>query len=623
MRLLTGTLVGFVVGGFFSFEPFGVVEEWSIDLRLRARGNRPMADEVRLVGINDGDLENLGRWPLPRGVHADALRVLGALSAKGVVCDILFLEPSADPSQDDLLRQAAGGLGSFTMPYFFQTIGGQDPSHFIEGQRYGVPADDASFIRAADPVKPLAGLGSDFGAANVLPDPGDEIIRRVPMFFKTGDRLYPGLAMQALIRILQAQPDQVRIHPGRLIEIVDTPRGIVRIPIDKNGNFRVNYLGNLDSLQPAFSYSDLYLAVEDKGHAALMRDEIKGRTVIVGDVSTGSADIVTTPIGRMPGMAVQLTALSNILDGRFLFLPPSWLTVLCCALLGLGFATVFRTTRIIPGILVTIGCLAIVIAGSLWAARHDVMFPLTAACGTIAIAASSLTALQSLHFRLAEKRIRDALAPFVDNKVFAHALENEEAPRRSSERRELSILFSDIRGFTRWTEKQEADEVTRTLNEYFSAMVPIVGKFGGTMDKLIGDGMMVFAGAPDEVANHALVAVRIAWAMQREVARLNEKFSMEARDRFGIGIGIHSGFVTVGHFGSEHFQDYTVIGRAVNLASHIESVCPAGKILITPRTRALAGPAVKCRPFGEVQLDGVADQVELLEVIGVNDVDSG
>jgi class 3 adenylate cyclase len=133
----------------------------------------------------------------------------------------------------------------------------------------------------------------------------------------------------------------------------------------------------------------------------------------------------------------------------------------------------------------------------------------------------------------------------------------------------------------------------------------------------MGDGIMVFVGAPQEHENHAEIAVRIALEMRQKVEEMRRKLDAEARDSFQIGIGIHSGFVTVGSFGTDDFRDYTIIGRTVNLASRVQGACPPGKILVTARTRALVGANLETTRFGSVALKGISDQVELFEVTGL------
>jgi class 3 adenylate cyclase len=214
-------------------------------------------------------------------------------------------------------------------------------------------------------------------------------------------------------------------------------------------------------------------------------------------------------------------------------------------------------------------------------------------------------------------RLISTLSPYVSHPVLRRLVDTQEAPRASSERRELTIFFSDIRGFTAWTERVEPDEVAARLNEYFSAMTPVVEKHGGTLDKFIGDCVMVFFGAPEAVEDHAARAVRMAWEMQREVDRLNLLWLQRGYDVLQIGIGIHTAYVTVGNFGSASFLDYTVIGRGVNLAARIESFAPGGRVLISGRTQSLARGVANTRPFAELQLKGIQEPVPVFEVLSV------
>jgi adenylate cyclase len=582
-----------------------------------------VSDDVRLVGIGDRDVGSaLGRWPFPRAVHGDVLRILKAVGAKQVTFDVLFTEPSEVPEQDSMLGQAVKEHGQVTLAYHFENAApgesnrkAEERPHFLpEGSRFGLRVSDWDLVKGHLPVPPFARLEAGYGAVNVVPD-GDGVIRRAPLFFAHEGRLYPSLAMQTVISFLGLREDQIRIVPGQEVTLVDTPKGTLHIPIDKHGQYRVNFLGDIGIFTPAFEYLDLNLAVESKEFGAQVATALKDRAVLIGLASSGNTDVASTSIGRMPGVAVQAMLVSNILTGNHLRFLPIWQQMLLIigagALLGLGM----WPARVWLGIALFIGVSAAWCWVAFQAANTNLMLPLVPVLAAFSGATLVLLGLEAALMKKDRSRVVSVLGRYIARPVLQRLVDTDKSAPASTERRELTIFFSDIRGFTAWTERAEPDEVAARLNEYFAAMTPLVEKHGGTLDKFIGDCVMVFFGAPAADEKHALHAVQMALDMQQEMARLNESWRKRGYDPLHIGIGIHTGFVTVGSFGSAEFLDYTVIGRAVNLAARIESQAEGGKVLISARTHSLVRDEVKTQPHPDLVLKGIPDPQVVWEAV--------
>ena len=619
IRVLTGTLIGLGVYLLSLTSVWRTIEEASNDLRLRMRPPAPSGKEVRLVGIDDDDLKAFGNWPIGRAIHSDALKILTTLGTKQIALDILFSGPSQDPEQDSVLEKTIAESPNVILPYYYGAENPTNDGHFLKGSRYGASTSDLDWMTGSDPEPPFFRIAGGFGAVNMEPDPADEIVRRVPLFIETGDRLFPSLVMLAVMRHFGAGEDQIRIVPGESVNIVGTDRGTISIPVDHRGFYRVNFNTRLESFGPSFSYSLLYRSIDDGRIGKEIADLVQGATIVLGDVSTGSTDMVTTPIGRIPGVLVHATAIRNIIEGAHLRSLSGTAGLFGCIGLGALCGGLFGSRRIsvlLATIVATLIGFAIL---AFFCSRQNLLAPLTPGIAIILLIGATGILLQVLNARSSEDRLKRAVTPFLDRSVLEEVIERS-GQESSAERRELTILFSDIRGFTAWTEKQEPDEVTRVLNQYFHEMIPIVQRNGGTVDKIMGDGLMAFVGAPREEPDHAALAVRIATQMQAKAAELAAELASEAREPLQIGIGIHTGYVTVGSFGSREFKDYTVIGRAVNLAARVQGASPPGKILVTARTKALAGSRFECVPYGSVDLKGVQDKVELFEVVGVESV---
>jgi class 3 adenylate cyclase len=214
-------------------------------------------------------------------------------------------------------------------------------------------------------------------------------------------------------------------------------------------------------------------------------------------------------------------------------------------------------------------------------------------------------------------RANELISRYVAAQVAERILAGDTESIERHERRKLTIFFSDIRGFTEISERLEPEDLSRILNDYLSEMSHIVDEYGGTIDKFVGDAIMVFFGAPaatDDV-DHALRAVRMAIAMQERMQTLPERWRSHAiGEVFAVRIGINTGHASIGNFGSEGRMDYTAIGRHVNLAARLEASCEPGKILISHATWLLVQDEIPCTPRGEIRVKGVRDPVTVYEV---------
>ncbi|MDZ4286368.1 MAG: adenylate/guanylate cyclase domain-containing protein [Prosthecobacter sp.] len=616
-----GALVAALVAALAWSGALDGLEDLTVDYRLRLRKPQAVSEEVRLVGIGDRDVgSKLGRWPFPRAIHGDVLQILNASGAKHVAFDVLFTEPT---DQDALLKKALEGQPNVTLAYHFEnaevtakglmTVG--ERAHFVkDASRYGLLMGDCALVAGRLPVAPFATLPVSYGAVNVVPD-GDGVIRRVPLFFAHEGRLYPSLAMQTIITALGLTADQINIVPGKEVTLVDTSRGTLRIPVDEHGQYRINFLGDLSVFRPAFEYLDLYQAVNSKELEQHLKMAMHDSLAVVGLVSTGNTDVVSSSVGRIPGVAVQAMVMSNILTGNHLRFLPRWQEAMLLVMMGALLGISIWPARVGLGIAAFVMIVGIWCAIAMVAANANLILPVVPMLSTFGVATLALVGLEAVAMKQDRSRVVGALGRYIARPLLERLVAAEGVAPATSERRELTIFFSDIRGFTAWTERAEPDEVAARLNEYFAAMTPLVERHGGTLDKLIGDCIMVFFGAPAVMEDHAQQAVRMAQAMQREMARLNEAWSGRGYEPLNIGIGINTGYVTVGSFGSAAFLDYTVIGRAVNLAARIEESAPAGKILISARTQSLIGDAVRTELHGRMIFKGLPEPQRVYEVV--------
>lgn len=623
LRILIAGMAGAVLGGVHQFAPFTGWEDATVDLRLQLRPKTVAPGAIGIVAVGDKDVEyeQFGGWPFKRSVHADVITILRAFGASHLTFDVIFSDPG-ETEHDEALARTLAERDDFTLAYHFEDLhfpekldqtGGK---HFAEGKRYGVDVRSSPALVGINP-RELIFQTPAVAAVNVRPDANDSVIRRVPLFVQNNGMLYPGLAMQTLIRYLELEPDQIRIVPGKKISLVDTAAGTLEIPIDERLQYRINYTSEINDFDPAFQYLDLYLAVEDTGSGAanLIKEAVSGKPVIIGNVSTGSSDVVTTPIGRLPGMLAQATAINNILTGNHLRFVPTWIQIMGLALAGILLGLILRMSSP-PGIVLTSIFLAGAwLTGAWFLARNDWMIPVLPFLELITLAMVGSLWYQIRLARDETGRTLKALRKYVSPSVAERALREEAFLKIQNERREITVFFSDIRGFTNWSEKKEPEEITLVLNEYLGAMTTIVSEYGGTLDKFVGDCVMVLFNTPNKIENHPIRAVEMAIAMQSKIEDLSKAWRAMGRDPIEVGTGIHTGFATVGNFGSETYSDYTAIGNCVNLAARIESVSGAGEILVSETTRRRVGDTFSTKEKGEFELKGISEKVKVFEVV--------
>jgi adenylate cyclase len=217
-----------------------------------------------------------------------------------------------------------------------------------------------------------------------------------------------------------------------------------------------------------------------------------------------------------------------------------------------------------------------------------------------------------------KRKMKKLFGQYVSKDVYDHLVADPSLARLGGARREMTVLFSDIRGFTTVSERGQPEEIVRTLNEYFTQMVDIVFRHKGTLDKFVGDMVMALFGAPVDDPHHADHAVEAALEMIRALGRLNEQWKAEGRPELDIGIGINTGPMIAGNIGSEQIMSYTVIGDAVNLGSRLESLNKqyGTRIIVSDTTMSKLNARYEFRPLGEVVVKGRTQPVAIFEVIG-------
>jgi adenylate cyclase len=566
-------------------------------VRSHAKGLAPDPDIV-IVDIDEPSLARMhdaGKFPWPRSVYANLVRGVESQKPLAIVFDMTFAEPDTrDPEFDREFNRALKGLKNV----YLSTVR-LEPAGDAKGVPVAQVADALGLERgpAAVPDARIQILPPQIvdeehwrrsGIINFLED-GDGVGRRYWVAMPAYGWMLPSLPARVARGLAYAVPDQESIVLGW--------RGA-------EGSF------------PRVSFADLY---EDFDRKKRLRpaDELKDKIVVVGVSAAALGDLRVTPISTIhPGAEILATAIDNLKNQRWMSRAPDGAQMaLAAVLLALIFAA-FRLGRNAIETGVALAVVSAALLGAQYAALiSNLLLPVTVPL----MFAWVLYFFNAMLAYLREKRAREQavrlFSRFLNPDVVRQIVDQGETVESlSGKTREISILFSDIRGFTTLSETRPPQEIVALLNRYFSRQVGVVFRHGGTLDKFIGDCIMAFWGAPLEDPRHAEHAVAAALEMEQALLDFRKELG-EAGGDFDVGIGIHSGPAVVGFIGAEQKLDYTAIGDSVNLASRIEGLTKEAhsRILVSRETMGACHNAFAFSSRGSYKVKGRTQEVELFQ----------
>jgi adenylate cyclase len=550
------------------------VENWSLDQLFELRGAHQPTVPIVIITIDESSIAELdAQWPFPRAMHGELLDRINAGGPLAIGVDLIFDTPSSRGDADDRAFGAAIARAGNVVLAAAPTV------------------DEQDFYRRIDPNPPLPVLRSGaaaFAPINVISD-ADGLVRRVPINFRVGKQTLLGFDA-ALSRMAARANLAVK-------------------PLPNAPDVLINFCGGARTFPSVAYYRVLRGEIDPEA--------FRGKIVLVGPTSTVLHDLFPTPFargGQMPGIEIHANAIETLVRGNAIREIPRWVSTIVAivtALLGSALVVHLQALRgfvaavVVWGAL-TLGAFAGFALADLW---------LREMAGTVALVLGyGSTVLQ--HF-VREQREKRRLSRFFSPDVLRAVVRASDELSLDSSRRLVTVLFSDLRGFTAISEKLQPEQVAEMLREYLTEMTEIVFKHGGTVDKYIGDCVMALYNVPFADPEHAIKAVRTGLAFQERVraaaARWEAKFGVSIKN----GVGINTGEAIVGALGSKQRLEYTAIGDTVNLASRLESITTdyGASIIISEFTFEHVKGKVVTKELGAVTVKGKSVPVRIYAVL--------
>jgi adenylate cyclase len=655
-------------------------QDWAL---TRLRGPRAPSGRVVIVAVDERSVQAEGLWPWSRAKMARLVDRLAEGGAAAVGFDVIWSEqdelgrrmarvaslvraareragdpdaarrldevwtaargPGAEPALDvdptEQLADAIERARNVTVGFMF--LGAADapgarpeavaalrfleaaPVHVLSGGR-AVPAAGARvpgrFPGVVAPVGEVLAVADSGGFFTVLPDP-DGVIRRYRTVGGAGDATYPSLGVALLARVAGTDGRPAPVVPigagGAPWTLQQVRVGdAFAVDVDDLGRVPLGYYGPWREF-PTWSATDVL-------NGRIAPAEMAGKIVVVGTTAAGTWDQRVTPFDDIaPGVVTHATFVENVLGGQLLdrtaavfVLELGLMVALAAGLAGLFSRVSSRAA--LPALLVSAGAWVAVAALAL---RAGVVLALGVPVAQMLSMFVVATSYRFFSEEREKRRARETFGRFLAPAIVERVLAREGPLRLGGEKRVLTVLFSDIRGFTTIAERLDPPRLLELLNEYLAPMTEIVvSEEQGTLDKYIGDAIMAFWGAPQEQPDHALRACRAALAMVDRLGALRERWRARGLPDVDVGIGINTGPMSVGFVGSQdRFYNYTVLGDAVNLASRLEGANKAygTRILLGPSTHAEVRERVVARALDLLRVKGKREPVRVHELLAL------
>ena len=554
------------------------LEYWSLEKFFEVRGAAQPRAPIVIVAIDESSFIELGvQWPFPRAMHGDLLRKIAADRPLAIGIDLIFDVPSSRGDADDAaLGEAVTAAGNVVL--------GAAPKY-----------ENRGFVEQFDANMPLPVIrkGGVVGPVNLVQDPVDGHVRRAPLRVRVADDFMLGF---------DAQLYQMAVK-----------RGLRAAPLPGSRDILINFNGP----PRTFPWVLYYRALKGEDEfvpQGFFRDKI----VLIGPTSDVLHDFFPTAFARgtdqMPGVEIHANVLETYIRGNRIHEMPQWISTLLAvggALVGallvirLHAARAFATAALLWLVLTIFAYVGFLYFG-VW---------MRGMAGTVGLSLGYVATVITNFVR--EQREKRRLSQFFSPEVLREVVRQRDDNSLGSTRRLVTVLFSDIRGFTTLSERLEPEQVAEMLREYLTEMTEIVFRHGGTVDKYIGDCVMALYNAPFPDPDHAVKAVRTGLEFQEKTLEVSKRWEEKLGVQIRNGVGINTGEAVVGTMGSRQRLEYTAIGDTINLGARLESITKEYGIgiIVSEFTHKLLKNEFMTRELGEVTVKGKSQPVKIFGVL--------
>ncbi len=607
----------------FRLDSFVSLEIKSRDVLDRLVPAQPTSRNISVIAIDDATI-NILSWPITRDYYVSLIHILNEYRAKAIVFDIAFIDENANhPAWDSLLALTTGNtlLYSTIIHSFYFNIAeneNQDTTPSSVLRRFSQPCSPkVQFPKAISADIPYSFLMENMrhlGHFHLTPD-RDGIFRRLPTFIKFDNRLYPSMSLLAaqyfaLSGIPVVQPSAISLKNARRT---------IAIPIDKSGDFRIWYNGNGEQFETLSLLGLLYAhkqAEKKQERSRELERVIADKIVFVGNTATALGDYGAIPANNnIPKVYIHASAVSTIINSKFYITMPGWLVSGIIALFLVVLILTCLQFRAVAAFSFWLS-ITLLYTGLTWLLHTNLIIialvmPLTA----LLLCYIGITVYTHVFKEQRVYLLETALGKYVTPAILQKITTTQKNLVQEKQERELSVLFSDIKGFSRMSNTMDPELLHSQLTEYLNEMADIILDNKGTVDKFMGDGIMAYF---DSVNNerHTFTAIDVSIKMHASVRYLNKKWREEGRPPISIRIGINTGNVYIGDLGTSQFSDYTLFGNEVNIAQRLESTAETDTTYISQAAHEQVVEEFDFMNMGKISLKGIIAPITCYKVMG-------
>jgi adenylate cyclase len=581
-------------------------------------------DDIVIIDIDGRSISELGKfqqWPL--SYYPRIINFLNSGGTAAIGLDIIFDKDIREPEANTQFVEAVRNAGNVFNSIYFEDedsvswryrMALEPPGFEWSKFAYIFPDEVNEHFRQEDRIGnefiDLLNASHAVGHVNIQADV-DGVVRKINLFRNFNNHSYPALPFKMYLDLMGV--DSMRIELGQWINLYSEKSFVKRIPIDKQGNMLITYFGNYKT----FRYISFYDVLEQR----LPKEYFQNKIVLVGTSLPGLFDLRSAPFNpAFPGVEINANILNTLISGKFITQLSAMNSFILMAGIGIliGVITVFLSPLWSIILIVVLGIIHTFVSYYLFN-ENLTWIPVVNPILTLLVTFSGVYLYRYVTEERGKKFIKETFSHFVTKSVVEELLANPEKIKLGGERKECTVFFSDVVGFTTIAEQLTPEALVRLLNEYLTEMTNIVFKFDGMLDKYEGDAIMAVFGAPIAHGNHAYNACAAALEMQEQMLKLRELWGKQGRPQLHARCGLNTGPMVVGNMGSENRFDYTVMGDSVNLGARFE---PANKqygtkIMIGESTFLMAKDQIVARELDLLRVIGKTEPVRVYELMGL------